>query len=359
METSYEKSLAFLKRYERPLATFLFVTGFIGDLLTFGLLDLPAVTALFAAYLGLVIIATVVAHAMHGKQGKFSRALAVLAPLFAQFVFGSLLSGFLIFYTKSAVLSVSWPFLILLGLVFFGNEIFRNYREQLIFQTFLVYFSIYAFIIFALPLYLNRIGKAVFLESTALSVAAFALYLLVLFFAGKERLKNTLLAIVVTSAALAAVIVGSYLAGLLPPIPLTLKAGGVYHSLSHEGNAYVVKAEASRHWWDPRAQLVHHAPGTPLYAYSAIFAPGAFSASIMHVWQHYDEKSGSWKTESTVAFGLSGGRAGGYRGYSIKDDPEPGRWRVLVQTIDGQTIGKFNFTVQNVPREPAVDTLQL
>ncbi len=354
LSRSYEAVLSFLRSYERPLATVLFISGFVGDLLTFGFLDLPAVTLLFAAYLGFVLVATVIAHGTYGKQGALSRPLSVLAPLLAQFTFGSILSGFLIFYAKSAVLSISWPFIILIGLVFFGNELFRNYREQLIFQTILVYFSLYAFAIFALPLYLDRLGTGIFLGSTALALAAFMLYVLVLAWVDRRRLANALAGIIGSIALITAAVVGSYLAGLLPPIPLTLKDGGIYQEITHTGAAYVVEGEPARAWWDPRPQIVHHLPGTPLYAYSAVFAPGGFTAGVVHVWQEYDEETDSWITKSTVAFTLSGGRSGGYRGYSLKGDPEPGEWRVLVQTASGQTIGAFRFNVVNVTQEPVL-----
>lgn len=357
---SLDSFLAFLARHERPLATFIFISGFVTDLLTFGLLDLPSVTLLFAAYLAIAVLCTFVAHAAHSSTGsRLFRALAVLGPLGAQFVFGSLLSGFLIFYTKSAVLSVSWPFLLLLALIFFGNEVFRSYRDHLIFQTLLVYFSLYAFAVFALPLVVDRIGTLVFLASTAISLAAFGLYLFVLRILGRERLQEAFKAIVGTTAALTVVIVISYVAGLLPPIPLTLKDGGVYHSFAREGTGYVGQAEPARPWYDPRPQTVHHVDGTSLYAYSAVFAPGKFTASIMHVWQRYDPAAKEWKDESTIAFPLSGGRAGGYRGYTLKNDPEPGKWRVLVKTLNGQTIGEFRFDVVDIPVPPVLETRSL
>ncbi len=164
---------------------------------------------------------------------------------------------------------------------------------------------------------------------------------------GWPRLRSTLRAIIGITAVLTALIVGSYLTGFIPPLPLTLKDGGIYQSIVRESDSYVVQGEKQRLWWDPRAQEVHHIPGTPLYAYSAIFAPGKFTAGIVHVWQRYDPAAKAWVTRSTVAFTLSGGRAAGYRGYSLKADPEPGSWRVLVQTADRQTIGKFTFTVEN------------
>ena len=352
-----ETFLGFLKRHERPLATGLFLFGFITDLVTFGFLDVPSVTLLFAAYLAIVIVLTILAHVTHGREdGKFVRAISVIAPLLAQFTFGSLLSGFVIFYTKSAVLSVSWPFIFLLLAIFIGNEAFRNYRSHLIFQTILLYFSIYAFALFALPVYTGRIGTWLFLGSTALTVVVFGLYLSVLGYLSWQRLQEALKSIIVSTTAITVLVVGAYLTGILPPLPLTLKDSGVYHRITHTGGEYVVQGEKPRAWYDPRTQVVHHVSGTPLYAYSSIFAPGSFSTSVVHVWQRYDAEANKWRTQSTVAFALSGGRAGGYRGYSLKYDPEPGDWRVLVQTLNGQTIGKLNFEVVGTDVAPELTT---
>ncbi|MDB5245232.1 MAG: hypothetical protein JWN90_337 [Parcubacteria group bacterium] len=353
----FETVLDFAKRYERLLATVLFIGGFISDLLTFGFLNLPVVIKIFVGYLIFVVVATIISHVAAGKQeNAFGRALSVLGPLLVQFVFGSLLSGFLIFYTKSAVLSVSWPFLILLVLIFFGNEVFRNYRDHLVFQTLLLFFSLYAFAIFALPLYLGRLGKVVFLESTGLAIAAFAIYLGVLALLGWQRLRSAFLLIVITSGVALALIVTAYLSNLLPPIPLTLKSGGIYHSITHVDTGYQLSGEAHRAWFDPRTQLVHHVSDTPLYAYSSIFAPGDFTTTIVHKWQWYDPTHKKWTDEATIAFALSGGREQGYRGYSEKYAPQPGEWRVLVETLDGQILGKLSFTVVNESSEPALIT---
>jgi hypothetical protein len=344
----FETVLAFAQRHERPLATILFIGGFISDLLTFGLLNLPSVTMLFVAYLAVVIVLTFISHFAASKEGgKFWQSIAVLGPLLSQFINGSLLSGFLIFYTKSAVLSVSWPFLILLALIFFGNEVFRNYRDHLVFQSLLIFFSLYAFSIFALPLYLGRLGKIIFLESTALLIGAFALYLLLLGLLGWQRLRSALRLILLSTAIATFLIVTAYLTNLLPPIPLTLKSGGIYHSVTHTDASYVLSSEPTRSWWDPRAQIVHHDAGTPLYAYSSIFAPGDFTTTVVHHWQWYDSAHKKWVDEASIAFVLSGGREQGYRGYSEKYNPQAGKWRVLVETLDGQVIGKLSFTVVN------------
>lgn len=356
----YERALHWAKRNERWLSSAFFVFGFVDHLVTFGVFKLSIEILIFEAYLAFAAVCTIVAHLTAGRAGgKAVRTLAVLAPLFAQLTIGGLLAGFVIFYAKSSVLSVSWPFLILLTVIFFGNEVLRDYREHLVFQTVLFYFSLYALAIFALPVYLGRMGEQVFLLSTALSIGVFVLFLGLLALLEWERLRKTLLPILVSSAVLTGTIVGAYVTDVIPPIPLILRQGGVYHQVAHEGTEYLARGEAARPWYDPRPEVVHHVPGTPLYAYSAIFAPSDFSAGVVHVWQKYDQTSKKWQTQSTIAFTLSGGREEGYRGYSLKYDPQPGKWRVLVQTLTGQTIGKLRFDIVNSSIEPATEQKSL
>jgi hypothetical protein len=137
--------LAFIQRHEHRLSTLVFVVGFVTDVLTFTLLDLPVVNLLFIGYLVAAAFFTFLSHVMRRRTGyelSFARAVAVLSPLAANFTIGGLLSGFLIFYTKSAAFVVSWPFLLLLAVIFLGNEFFRTYRSHLVFQTVLFFFAL-------------------------------------------------------------------------------------------------------------------------------------------------------------------------------------------------------------------------
>jgi hypothetical protein len=87
-------------------------------------------------------------------------------------------------------------------------------------------------------------------------------------------------------------------------------------------------------------------PGGSLSAYSAVFAPIQLKTNIVHVWRRYDEAAETWRTESTVAFRIVGGREGGYRGYSIRSKPASGKWRVDIQTPEGALIGRLAFSVE-------------
>jgi len=351
--------LAFIQLHEHRLSTLVFVVGFVTDLLTFTLLDLPAVNLLFIAYLALAAFFTFLTHTMRRfaiHPSAWRRAVAVLAPLAATFTIGGLLSGFLIFYTKSAVLSVSWPFLFLLLAIFLGNEFFRSYRSHLVFQTVLFFFALYAYLIFALPLYLNKLGPDIFLSSTVLAIVVFGAFICLLGLSGRRQLEATLWRILAGAGAVVITVVVLYFSGLVPPIPLTVKESGIYHSIVRTEAGYQVTHEGWSRWSRFLPRKVNHVTGTPLYAYSAIFAPSAFSANIVHRWERYDEEKREWITESMIAFTLSGGRAEGYRGYSEKSDPRPGQWRVTIETLEGQVIGRLNFKIENVGVPPTLYT---
>ncbi len=76
----------------------------------------------------------------------------------------------------------------------------------------------------------------------------------------------------------------------------------------------------------------------------------------MHVWEWYDPAQKKWVEKSKVAFPINGGRNNGYRGYSNISDVPAGKWRVTIETTEGQAIGRIEFAVQEVSMEPALHT---
>ena len=354
-----EQLLAWARRNERWLSACFFVFGFLDHLITFGAFPLSTEIIIFEIYLTFIALCTLFAHISSDRPGRIMRALAVLAPLAAQMAIGGVLAGFVVFYTRESALSVSWPFIVFLAIIFIGTEFFRSYREHLVFQTALFYFSLYALYIFALPTYIGALNERVFFLSTLIALLLFGLYLLILGAFGWQRLRQMITPILLSVAGITAAVMLAYLTDIIPPLPLALRDGGIYHSVVHEGNGYLVQGEQPKPWWHVGAQQVDHVPGTPLYAFSAVFAPGSFGTSVVHEWQFYDPTAKAWKTRSIIAFGVTGGREAGYRGYSLISDPEPGKWRVRVETLTGQTIGEFRFTVVNIPVEPALVTQRL
>ncbi|HWH16152.1 MAG TPA: DUF2914 domain-containing protein [Candidatus Paceibacterota bacterium] len=337
--------LAWAQKNERHLGALVFVFGFLTDIIALVLLEVSVVLAVAGIYLALAALAVFLGHLAapwRDHPRAWRRSVTVLLPLLAQYLIGNLLSWFLIFYTKSATLEASWPFLILLALVFLGNEWFRKYKDRLAFVAVLLFFVGYAYAIFALPLLVGRLGPGVFLLSTGLAVGGLFLYLFLLAQASLPRRIGGLPQIIGASLAIVIVVVTSYFTGLIPPIPLSLKESGIYHSLTRTDQGYEVRGEAGRPWWDPRPDTIRAGSGTPLYAFSSVAAPSRFGAVVVHRWQRYDTESRAWVTTSRIAFPISGGRMEGYRGYS-ESSVTPGDWRVRVETENGQVIGQLRF----------------
>lgn len=347
--------LAFASRNERKLGAILFTFGFLTDLLTFTLLPLPYINLFFASYLALVAICafgTNLIARFNESDAWWRKTLAVLFPLGVQYALGGLLSGFVVFYASHSVIAVSWPFLAILALVYIGNEYYRKQREHLIFQTVLFYFALYAYAIFALPLLVGSIGPWVFLGSTVAAVAIFALFLWLLYRVNSARTKENIRPSAKVAGAITAVVMLAYFTGVIPPLPLAVADAGVYHSVARSGDGYILLREPARPWWDIRPQTAHVAPGGDLYAYSAVVAPASFGSTVAHRWER--NVNGNWVTENKVSFPISGGRQGGYRGYSLKSDPVPGDWRVSIETENGQVIGRFGFKVESADTVPAL-----
>jgi hypothetical protein len=355
--------VAWFQRNERHLSTPLFVAGFINDIFTTGHMPFSYALYLFGAYIIIAAVSTIIAHGLYvhtAAEGGFLRTARVLLALLAQFVTGGLLSGCLIFYTKDATLTASWPFILLLVSVFVGNEFFRLYRERLAFRAVLFFFTLYAYTIFALPAFIHTIGPATFIESTAVAIGINILFLLGLAWAGWKRFKASFWEIVGGVLFIAAAVNVSYFTGIIPPLPLGIRDIGVYQSVTHTGSEYQLSGEqVVTPWWDIEnitPVTVHYVSGTSLSVYSAVFAPISFSTAIIHRWQRYDESTHKWVTQAQIAFPIVGGRDGGYRGYSTLSDLKAGKYRVSVETLSGLVIGRIYFNVVDVTSEPTLIT---
>src|SRR5690349_17834432 len=66
-------------------------------------------------------------------------------PNILQFSFGALLGSTFVFYLRSATLSVSWPFLLLMLVVILANEFFQKKYARLALQLSFLYFSLFSF----------------------------------------------------------------------------------------------------------------------------------------------------------------------------------------------------------------------
>ena len=354
---------SWIQAHERHLSALAMVAGFITDSFFLVRVDLWETQAIFGLYTVICFIAIPLLHriearAARGIERPRSRALL---PIATQFALGGFWSGFFVFYMRSAATSASWPFLLLIAAVLVGNEILRHYHERLVFTSVLFFFALYSYAIFAVPIYTKTIGTLTFLASGALAVALFSLFTMLLRISGRERFFAEVWRIRAGALLVFAVINISYFTNILPPLPLSAEAAGVYHLVWREPGEYLASAE--REPWRVRylgfAPTLRVVPGEPLYAYAAVFAPTKLSTTIIHRWRWYDPAEEAWRTSATVAYPIRGGRDGGYRGYSTAYAYTEGKWRVDVETSDGRLIARIPFIVKRAASTPPLETITL
>jgi hypothetical protein len=353
------KIFAWIHKYERHLSAGAMVLGFIVDNLFFQRIDEALTHMVFISYLVIAAVTIAWLHRLeeYSVEGAARPKWRSVLPIATQFALGGHWSGFLIFYSRSATLAASWPFLLLLGALFLGNEIFKKYHDRLVFNAVLYFFALYSYAIFTVPLLTHSIGTSTFLWSGVVAVVVFACFMVVLRVLGRFRVLKSIWQIRFWVGCVVVVMNAAYFTNILPPLPLALAEGGIYHRITKTVTGYLAEGEPqplSASFGIP--PTLHVLPQSPIYAFSAVFAPIALSTEITHEWQWYDSLRGTWVTRLTLSFPIAGGREGGYRGYTILRNPGSGDWRVNIKTKDGRAIGQLRFKVEVGTKAETVTT---
>lgn len=365
--SNFQKTKEFLKpknlkqkyeQYERYLTSGALILGFIVDSLTLKRIDLPFET--FVLFTHLVIIGTVITlFNLHEggviKWHFFDRARIWLL-IIMQFSFGALFSAFFVFYSRSASLSSSWPFLLILVGLLIGNESFRQKYAQMVFRMTILFIALFTFTIFYVPVVLKQMGAWIFLLSGAISLLVMALFVGLLSLVIKEKIKKVQKTLAWSIGGVFLIINILYFTNIIPPIPLSLKSAEVYHSVQRVSGGYSVLDEEKKWYEFLRFTDRHHITSgeAKVSVFSSVFAPTDFKTNIVHQWQFFNETNGKWQTMSEISFAISGGREEGFRGYSNRQ-VTPGVWRVNIKTPRGQLIGRKKFEVIRVNEMPEIE----
>src|SRR3989339_989841 len=163
----------------RHISALAFACGFVLDTLTLNRIDMLYENIVFVSYLALAYIGILLVHGVETRlfAPKILLRLRVWLPVLVQLPLGGLFSGFLIFYTKSASVFASWPFLAVLFLLFIGNEFFHKRYEKLVFQISLYYFAVLSYLVLVVPIFLNTLGTATFVFAGVLSLFVISMLL--------------------------------------------------------------------------------------------------------------------------------------------------------------------------------------
>ena len=359
----YRKIFEWMHTHERHLSALAMIAGFVVDNLFFNRIDLWQTQSVFAMYTAICFVSIPFLHWIEARSalGVPHPRWSVIFLIMTQFALGGFWSGFVIFYWRSAVFGASWPFLLILILVFLGSEYFHHYHDRLVFTSTLFFFALYSYAIFAVPIYTGTIGVFTFLGSGLVAIFVFSLFVSLLRKLGRERFLGDVWRIRTGAIFVFILINVSYFMNILPPLPLSAAETGVYHSVWNIPNAYFANAETNP--WFVRylgfTPTLHIAHGETLSAYSSVFAPTSIKTKIVHRWQWYDQIEKKWITKAIVSYSIFGGRDGGYRGYSTARMNEIGKWRVDVETTDGRLIARLPFKVELVEVLPLKTTITL
>jgi len=343
-------------RYERPLSSASLIGGFVFDALVLKRVDLFWENFWIVVHLAVVAACIILIHLQEHAEidAKNPHKLHFWYINILQFTFGGLLSVFIVFYFRSATLAVTWPFLLILFIAFVANESLKKHYLKLTFQISLFFLSLMSFAIFIIPVFFRRIGTDIFLFSELVSLGVLTFFLFTLKILTREKFKESKKLLAGAVFGILSLTNVLYFLKLIPPIPISLKDVGIYHSIykNSDGN-YTVRREETD-WLDYFAlkENFHVPAGGSAYAYSAIFSPTYFNFEIIHDWQKYNEDTAQWDTKGRIKLSAAGGRDGGYRTYSIKSGITTGEWRVNIETTAGQTLGRLRFKAIAVSVKP-------
>jgi len=342
------------ERYKRYEPFIFFTAGFLFDVFTLRRIDdwiKLIFQILFLTLLAMFLVAQY--NEEKDKAGyKPPRLLTKIWPYqieITHFMFGSMLSAFVIFYFKSASLTRSVIFLFLLVILMVLNELpqIREYGVRLRFA--LYSFCLASFFIYFLPVVAGFINWLLFFA--ALILAGLLMWGLVWLATRKESPEMLALnqqRLGVPALVIYMVLLASYLLKVIPPVPLAMTFGGIYHKVEKNKENGAIELYSLKPWynfWSHGDSDFKMRAGDVIYCFVRIFAPARFDHTIKLGWSLKDAK-GHYILQDKIPMEIHGGREDGFRGYVYKSHFQPGQWRVDVETQDERVIGNIYFKVE-------------
>jgi hypothetical protein len=344
-----EQTKLFFRKYERYVSPVTVIGGFIFDNIMLRRIDVFFSNAVLISYLLISALSIVFLNVRQSRveSTDHNETVHMILIFMMQFCLGGIFSASFLFYSRSGTLSASWPFLALLFAYIIGNEILRKNYLRLSFQIAVFFTAIFSYLIFFVPIMLGKMGDSIFLLSGIGSLILTGLFIYMLSWFAPDRTRRSAPVVVLLLVMIFSGINALYFTNIIPPIPLALKDVGIYRSVIKLPDGTYHAFGEQQKWFRLFAKdpVIHMVPGQPLYALTSIFAPNNLTTDIIHNWQYYDKADRAWTTANTVKLAITGGREGGFRTFSVKENLFPGLWRVDVTTPRGQLIGRLNFSV--------------
>ncbi|MCP9453497.1 MAG: DUF2914 domain-containing protein [Nitrospira sp.] len=343
-----------------------FVAGVIYDSLTLTRIDRLQDNLVLLLYLTLLGVLVVLIGRFGVGPAPDPASLALLSPLgrwllkgrpyypmASQFLLGGLFSAYAIFYSRSVTLTGTAIFFTLLIVLLVGNEVLRHRLSNLWLLVTLYAIVSFAFFTFFLPVVTGVMNPSIFLLGAALSVAVVFCVVHLVYRHNRERPMREAVGITASACAVIGLLVGLYFLNWIPPVPLSLKFGGIYHHVKKKGDRFELSFD--QRWYQFWKRSDDTMPADePVYCFTAVFAPVDLHTTIYHHWFHRARSGMPFVHVDKIPIKISGGRDAGYRAYTVKQRLDSGDWRVDVEAEDGRIIGRIVVTVVARANEPSV-----
>ncbi len=351
-----EKAEQTYRRYEKYIPIIAFVGGFIYDSLTLTRIDLLLDNIILLCYTLVAGVLLAIWGAVKRRRLRHPFLLAKLDWIVfgINFLFGSLLSSYVVFYFKSAGVGKSYLFVGLLVVLMLANEFWSHRMQKLGQQLSIYFFCSFAFFTFSLPVFTHVMSFWMFLISGVLALLLTGVVAFGIFGKALLRAKRPALRLSRGPLAIFATLVLLYFMNWIPPVPLALKESGIYRSVRRVQTQYEVKYRKPE-WWQFLTRdesAFAYTRGDTVFCFAAIFAPTDLKSRIVHHWQTKN-KDGAWVTTDRIGYPIRGGRDGGWRGFTRKTNVTPGKWRVEVKTDNDRLLGRIPIDVEEVQTRPA------
>lgn len=282
-------------------------------------------------------------------------------PMVMQFLLGGLFSAYAIFYSKSASLTGTAVFFGVLVALLVANEFLRDHLSNVRLLVALYAVVTFAFFTFFLPVMTGVLHPVMFVLGAILSGLVTLRVVELIFRGNPARTKVDALLTSLPAMGLVGVLVWFYFLNWIPPVPLSMKFGGIYHHVVKTRDIYELSFHKQWHQFWKRSDTVYRAD-QQVFFFAAVFAPVDLNTTIYHHWQYrpFNAKPGRpyWSADK-LPIKVSGGREGGYRAYTVKQGLDAGEWRVDVETEDGRVLGRVTFRVEReLAESPELKTIK-
>ena len=264
------------------------------------------------------------------------------ATYLVSFFLGTFVSHVLVYYFRSSDVIEMWPIFLIIIATILLNEFFSKILPDII----LFFVTTTLFLIFNVPIFLNKVNNNTFLISILVSVISITVFTVILqriYLSFKE-----FILLILFSVFFPFFLLQLYYINYIPAVPLSLGESDFYSLIKKEEINQNIKYEKQitgrvdekklffwkKYYYDLNTLKYN----SGLYFFSSIISPANVSAEITHQYEKYDENKKIWIQTDRINYTISGGREEGYRGYTHITNISSGLWRVKV-LADGRFVG--------------------